>query len=51
VVITNGTQAWEGNMVDISYPVVIKSKAVPLHAMEAHRGSGGIVPAHTKPRQ
>jgi hypothetical protein len=25
----------------------IKSKAVPLHAMEAHGGRGGIVPTHT----
>jgi hypothetical protein len=24
-----------------------KSKAVPLHAMEAHGGRGGIAPAHT----
>jgi hypothetical protein len=27
-----------------------KSKAVPLHAMEAHGGRGGIAPTHTKPR-
>jgi hypothetical protein len=25
----------------------IKSKAVPLHAMEAHGGRGGIAPTHT----
>jgi hypothetical protein len=24
-----------------------KGKAVPLHAMEAHGGRGGIAPAHT----
>jgi hypothetical protein len=24
-----------------------KSKAVPLHAMEAHGGRGGIAPAHS----
>jgi hypothetical protein len=24
-----------------------KSKAVPLHAMEAHEGTGGIAPTHT----
>jgi hypothetical protein len=24
-----------------------KSKAVPLHAMEAHEGRGGIAPTHT----
>jgi hypothetical protein len=24
-----------------------KSKAVPLHAMEAHGGRGGIAPTHT----
>jgi hypothetical protein len=27
--------------------VLKKSKAVPLHAMEAHGGRGGIAPAHT----
>jgi hypothetical protein len=25
----------------------VKSKAVPLHAMEAHEGRGGIAPTHT----
>jgi hypothetical protein len=25
----------------------IKSKAVPLHAMEAHGGRGGIAPTHS----
>jgi hypothetical protein len=25
----------------------VKSKAVPLHAMEAHGGRGGIAPAHS----
>jgi hypothetical protein len=25
----------------------VKSKAVPLHAMEAHGGRGGITPTHT----
>jgi hypothetical protein len=25
----------------------LKVKAVPLHAMEAHGGKGGIVPTHT----
>jgi hypothetical protein len=25
----------------------VKSKAVPLHAMEAHGGRGGIAPNHT----
>jgi hypothetical protein len=24
-----------------------KSKAVPLHAMEAHGGRGGVAPTHT----
>jgi hypothetical protein len=24
-----------------------ESKAVPLHAMEAHRGRGGITPTHS----
>jgi hypothetical protein len=27
-----------------------KSKAVPLHAMAAHGGRGGIAPTYTKPR-
>jgi hypothetical protein len=27
--------------------VIIKSKAVPLHAMEAYGGRGGIAPTHT----
>jgi hypothetical protein len=26
---------------------VSKSKAVPLHAMEAHEGRGGTAPSHT----
>jgi hypothetical protein len=26
---------------------VCKSKAVPLHAVEAHMGRGGIAPTHT----
>jgi hypothetical protein len=28
----------------------IKSKAVPLHAMEALGGRGGIAPTHSRPR-
>jgi hypothetical protein len=27
-----------------------KSKAVPLHAMEALGGRGGIAPTHSRPR-
>jgi hypothetical protein len=27
--------------------VKVKSKAVPLHAMEAHWGRGGIAPTHS----
>jgi hypothetical protein len=27
----------------------VKSKGVPLHAMEAHGGRGGIAPTHTQP--
>jgi hypothetical protein len=26
---------------------IVKSKAVPLHAMEAHGGRGGIAPTHS----
>jgi hypothetical protein len=29
------------------YSLIIKSKAVPLHAMEAHGGRGGVAPTHT----
>jgi hypothetical protein len=29
---------------------VKKGKAVPLHAMEALGGRGGIVPTHSRPR-
>jgi hypothetical protein len=28
----------------------IKGKAVPLHAMEALGGKGGIAPTHSRPR-
>jgi hypothetical protein len=28
----------------------VKSKAVPLHAMEALGGRGGIAPTHSRPR-
>jgi hypothetical protein len=28
----------------------VKSKAVPLHAMEALGGGGGIAPTHSRPR-
>jgi hypothetical protein len=27
--------------------IISKSKAVPLHAMEAHGGRGGIAPTHS----
>jgi hypothetical protein len=27
--------------------VIVKGKCVPLHAMEAHGGIGGIAPTHT----
>jgi hypothetical protein len=27
--------------------LTVKGKAVPLHAMEAHGGRGGIAPTHT----
>jgi hypothetical protein len=30
--------------------IVLKSKAVPLHAMEALGGRGGIAPTHSRPR-
>jgi hypothetical protein len=30
--------------------VTSKSKAVPLHAMEALRGRGGVAPTHSRPR-
>jgi hypothetical protein len=31
----------------VSLLLVKKSKAVPLHAMEAHGGRGGIAPTHS----
>jgi hypothetical protein len=41
---------WFLTRIEMSYLVIIgksKSKAVPLDAMEAHRGRGGIVPTHS----
>jgi hypothetical protein len=29
------------------FSLAIKGKGVPLHAMEAHEGRGGIAPTHT----
>jgi hypothetical protein len=29
---------------------IVKGKAVPLHAMEALGGRGGIAPTHSRPR-
>jgi hypothetical protein len=34
----------------VLYSVVLKGKAVPLHAMEALGGRGGIAPTHSRPR-
>jgi hypothetical protein len=34
-----------------NYIVKGKGKAVPLHAMEALGGRGGIAPTHSRPRQ
>jgi hypothetical protein len=34
----------------LSYTVYVKSIAVPLHAMEALGGRGGIAPTHSRPR-
>jgi hypothetical protein len=36
--------------VSLFYNVKKKGKAVPLHAMEALGGRGGIAPTHSKPR-
>jgi hypothetical protein len=30
--------------------LIVKGKAVPLHAMEALGGRGGIAPTHSRPR-
>jgi hypothetical protein len=35
---------------DVSEKHKVKSKAVPVHAMEAFRGRGGIAPTHSRPR-
>jgi hypothetical protein len=29
---------------------MVKGKGVPLHALKAHGGRGGIAPTHTSPR-
>jgi hypothetical protein len=34
----------------VLYKSKVKSKAVPLHAMEALEGRGGIAPTHSRPR-
>jgi hypothetical protein len=34
-------------LADFIVYVVVKSKAIPLHAMEAHGGRGGIAPTHS----
>jgi hypothetical protein len=36
-----------GAIANDSYRKKVKSKAVPLHAMEAHGGRGGIAPTHS----
>jgi hypothetical protein len=37
-------------LVSINRCVKVKSKGVPLHAMDALRGRGGIAPTHSRPR-
>jgi hypothetical protein len=37
-------------VVVIIYSFVTKGKAVPLHAVEALGGKGGIAPTHSRPR-
>jgi hypothetical protein len=37
-------------MILSGYFVYSKSKAVPLHTMEALGGRGGIAPTHSRPR-
>jgi hypothetical protein len=44
-----GTAVYTLHMFPHSY-YYIKSKAVPLHAMEALGGRGGIAPTHSRPR-
>jgi hypothetical protein len=35
---------------EIIFSEYVKGKAVPLHAMEALGGRGGIAPTHSRPR-
>jgi hypothetical protein len=37
----------QNQLIQIISEAVKKSKAVPLHAMEAHGGRGGIAPTHS----
>jgi hypothetical protein len=47
------TETWEeeerekSNHTNLKTIIILKSKAVPLHAIEAHGGRGGIAPTHT----
>jgi hypothetical protein len=45
-------QGWYGAMLELclAEESKVKSKAVPLHAMEALGGRGGIAPTHSRPR-
>jgi hypothetical protein len=45
--ILNGTHQLLAEADDVN----IKGKAVPLHAMKALEGRGGIAPTHSRPRR
>jgi hypothetical protein len=49
--IGDGEEVWERTGSLNALRLVCKDKVVPLHAMEAFAGRGGIVPNHSRTRQ
>jgi hypothetical protein len=47
IVLVDGLCDWEGLAVPL---FTYRAKAVPLHAMKALRGRGGVAPTHTRSR-
>jgi hypothetical protein len=41
---------FKSSLLPLGLLVYIKSKPVPLHAIEALGGTGGIAPIHSRPR-
>jgi hypothetical protein len=44
---TNGSRCWTLLLSNRRKDMTKKGKGVPIHAMEAHGGRGGIAPTHT----